>query len=251
MENLRPNEQRGKIALAVIWIMLAVEVLTGISNYFEYRLLSSWADGETVSMEAATANDSRQMLVAILLVAVRIASIVTFIMWFRRAYYNLHLRVRNLNNTEGWAAGAWFVPIVNLYMPYQIMKELYIETFALMGNKKGEYPENYTTAYVGWWWFLWIATGIFGRIEFFAAMKAEDVAQKIDSTLMSLASCVMAIPLCLITAKVIVDYMAMEKMRLVQESNENEPDEIDPVGESHSDKNQQDGREIVASEPLL
>lgn len=238
MENLRPNEQRGKAALALIWIMLAVELLMGVSNYFEYRLLSSWVDGEPVSMEAAAANDSRQLLIAILLIATRIASIVTFILWFRRAYYNLHLRVRNLQNTEGWAAGAWFIPIVNLYMPYQIMKELYVETFALMGNKKGEYPENFTTAFVGWWWFLWIATGLCGRIEFFKAVRAEDIHAKIETNILSIVSCGMGVVLCVITAKVIFDYMQLEKMRMDHESRENQLAEIGQTDESQEDANE-------------
>jgi len=86
-------------------------------------------------MEAAESNDLRQLVIAIISMVVALISAVTFIMWFRRAYFNLHSRVSKLSFTEGWAAGAWFVPIVNLGRPLNIMQELYNKTAALLKEK--------------------------------------------------------------------------------------------------------------------
>ena len=248
MEKLRFNEQRGKIAVLVVWIMLSVDVLMGLSNYFQYRMILGWENGEMYSMEAAQANDSRQIWIAVLMVIIFVVHFVTFIMWFRRAYFNLHLRVRNLEHSEGWAAGSWFVPFVNLYMPYQIMRELYLETYALLGGKKGQYPENYTTAYVGWWWSLVIVTSTASRIDSFYARGAEEIPELITSSLISAISSLLEIPAALLTVKVIGDYMKMERLLLEQESEE---EALAQEQGYFSDDDRKDGHEIVASEPSL
>lgn len=231
MEPLKPNQQRGKLAVALLWIMLALYAMLAVSSYFEYRLLMSWQEGQRVSMEAASANDARQQLLAIVLVIAYIATAVVFIQWFRRAYYNLHQRVSGLSQSEGWAAGSWFVPFLNLYMPYQIMREMYIETFALLGSKKGEYPDNFTTTFTGWWWAGWIVCMIYGRIEWALARSAESLSESIQSALMGTIGCTMMIPLALLAIKVVSDYSVMEQLLADRESAFAVPQpEEDPEG---------------------
>lgn len=135
VESLKPNGQRAKNAITLLWIVLIVDVISLISGYFQYDLIQTVADGGYISDEAATANDLREQIIGVTYMIVLLVSAVTFIQWFRRAYFNLHQRVVNLSHSEGWAAGAWFVPILNLFRPYQIMKELFVETKKLLIQK--------------------------------------------------------------------------------------------------------------------
>ena len=80
----------------------------------QYDLLQTVANGGFISDEAVEANDTRESFLGIIYLIAYIISGITFIMWFRRAYFNLHQKVSWLNHSEGWAAGCWFVPIVNL-----------------------------------------------------------------------------------------------------------------------------------------
>jgi len=132
---LRCNEQRAKIAIALVLTVLVLDISSIICHYFQYDLLQTLIDGGEVSEEAGTANDSRIQIISILYLVAFITSAVTFIMWFRRAYYNLHQKEDYLAHSDGWAAFSWFLPFVNLYKPYQIMKELYMETTNLMERK--------------------------------------------------------------------------------------------------------------------
>ncbi len=104
MENLRPNERRAKNATILIWIVLIMEIAAFVSHFFQYILLQSAANGEAISMEYATSNDLRERIIAIIYLIVFLVSAFTFIQWFRRAYFNLHLRVNYLSHSEGWAA---------------------------------------------------------------------------------------------------------------------------------------------------
>jgi len=212
MENLKPNEQRAKNAITLIWIVLALEIVSLISGYFQYDLLQTAANGGEISTETATANDTREQIIGIIYLIAFVISGVTFIQWFRRAYYNLHQRVNHLSQTEGWAAGSWFVPIVSLFRPYQIMKELYQETKELLVKKGLSINENFATGSLGWWWTLWIINSAIGQFVFRYSMKAESIDEFTISTVASMIGNVVGIPLALITVKVIKDYANVEPL---------------------------------------
>jgi len=228
MEELRPNEQRAKNAITLIWVVLAVEILSFISGYFQYNLLETIASGGEISLETADSNDIREQIIAILNVSVRIISAITFIQWFRRAYYNLHLKVDNLSHSEGWAAGSWFVPIFYLYKPYQIMKELYRETNNLLTKSDLDDSPTLNTSFLGIWWTIWILSNIIGQFIFRYSLNAETIDTLSFVTTASMVNNVIEIPLAFITIKIINDYSKVETLlneisvEAQTDSNENE-----------------------------
>ncbi|TDE53655.1 DUF4328 domain-containing protein [Flavobacterium sp. GT3P67] len=227
MENLRPNGQRAKIAIMLIWIVLTVEIISILSDYLQYDLLQTVANGGQISTETATENDLRQKIIAMIYLAVFIISGITFIQWFRRAYYNLHLKAESLSFTEGWAAGCWFVPIICLYRPNQIMKELYQETQNLLSKKNENYAQNLTSHSIGWWWALWIISSLLGQFIFRYSSKAETIDELTVSTVASLIASIIGIPLAIITVKVIKDYSEIEPL-LYKLNDEEEEEKIIP-----------------------
>ena len=84
--NLRPNEQRAKNAIMLIWIVLGLEVVLFISSNFQLELLNRMAIGSNYTMEEATANDTREGILGMVYLITFIVSAVMFIKWFRRAY---------------------------------------------------------------------------------------------------------------------------------------------------------------------
>ena len=97
MENLRPNEQRAKNAILLIWIVFAIEIVNLLSSYMQYDLLQTIANGGIVSDETIESNDTREVVVGIIYFIAYLISGITFIMWFRRAYFNLHQKVSSLS----------------------------------------------------------------------------------------------------------------------------------------------------------
>lgn len=212
MEELRPNKERAKVAIILIWAMVALEIILLISGYFQYELIQTVINGGEISEEAANANDTREQVLAIIYLIVHIVSAVTFIRWFRRAYYNLHVKVKFLSHTEGWAAGAWFVPIVCLYRPFQIMQELYKETTKYLSKKGVVMNEKITTSYLGIWWALWVISSLLGQFVFRYSLKAETIDEIFISTKFGMVANLMGIPLALITVKIIHDYSKLESV---------------------------------------
>lgn len=212
MEKMRPNGQRAKIAMMLIWTVLTIEIISILSDYLQYDLLQTVANGGQISTETATGNDLRQKIIAIIYLVAYIISGITFIRWFRRAYFNLHLKAETLSFTEGWAAGCWFVPFISLYRPKQIMNELYVETQNLLTTKQENSMVNLNTKFIGWWWALWLIASFLGQFVFRSSQKAESLEELTTVTIVSIIASIIGIPLALITVKIIKDYAEIEPL---------------------------------------
>ena len=212
MQNLKLNEQRSKNAIILIWIVFAMEIISFISSFMQYILIQEAANGEVISVEYANSNDSREQIVGIIYMVAYFISGVTFIQWFRRAYFNLHLKVNRLSQNEGWAAGSWFVPIVNLYRPYQIMKELFVETNFFFKRNEISVNKDFATVSLSMWWTLWIINNFLGQFIFKYSMRAETIDELTISTIANMVSNVLGIPLAIITIRIIKEYSSVERL---------------------------------------
>jgi hypothetical protein len=210
MIRLKPNEDRAKFAVGLIWVVLILDILSLISGYLQYDLLQTFASGGEISNETIESNDSREQIIGLFYLIAFIISAVTFILWFRRAYFNLHQKINYLSHSEGWAAGSWFVPFISLYRPYQIMKELYQETADLLKRNNIRVNSNFTTSLLGWWWGLWLLSNAIGQFVFRYSNNAVTIDELTTSTIASMIGNLVSIPLALITIKVIQDYADIE-----------------------------------------
>jgi hypothetical protein len=162
---IKDNSLRSK---TIYYIMLATVFLNMIyffSNFLQYQLLEKSLAGESITQEAATMNNLRQQIFAIVILALLVVNIIFLILWFRRAYNNLHLiGAPALRFSEGWAAGAWFVPFLNLGRPYVIMKEICENTVYYVRKINPEFASSSPEKLLGWWWALYIMDIILDRI---------------------------------------------------------------------------------------
>ena len=218
---LKPNNQRSKNAITLIWIVMAAEMLSLASGFLQYDLLQTVLNGEEISQEAADYNDLREQIIGLVYLVVYVTSAVTFIQWFRRAYFNLQQMVKHLSYDDGWAAGCWFVPIVSIYRPFQIMKELYVETKELLNKHVDQLSasgrslvERINTSTLGWWWAFWLLTNLSGQFTFRYSVSAESIEELITSTTTSMALNLLGLPLGFLAIKVVHDYSLMEPLLL-------------------------------------
>lgn len=208
MKNILDNSQRAKTTITCFYILLVAYILMLISDFMEYQLLSKGSFGYA----EADANDMRQLAVYLLNFIAQVILIVVFIQWFRRAFHNLHKAgIKNLNSSEGWAAGAWFVPIMSLFRPYQIMKNIWTETKNYIRNNSTENEteldsteENTSDlSLIGWWWATWLITSISSNISAQISRKANTIDEFTNSSLLSLVSDISGIVCIIIVIKMV------------------------------------------------
>ena len=199
MNQLRDNTARAKQIISIFWIMLGLTIVNMGAMAWRYFLLSDvQADPDNVDMNMIEASDTFIIAANVAHIIIVVLSIVFFIMWFRRAYYNLHmLPWHNARYTEGWAAGGWFVPIINLWWPYQIMIDIWRGTQNALKERLGE-PQS--AAIVGWWWALHIITSVYNNIAAQYGRKAEqDIDTLLTSTKVDFVGEILSIPAIIIT----------------------------------------------------
>ena len=196
MNKILDNRDRAKNATICFYIMLGMYVVMLISDFMEYRLLT----GDLMSLyNGAEANDNRQLIIAVISFGAQIALIITFIQWLRRGYHNLHKAgVKNLIASEGWAAGAWFVPILNLFRPYQIMKEIWDHTKKYgndlsTDNSFEDYEADSSSqsgsdSTVGLWWAFWIISSITANISYQMVKNGETMETFQNSSLLGIVA---------------------------------------------------------------
>lgn len=124
MVRLKKNQERAKLAITMMWLSIAAGFLMLISEIYTYSMVSDINRGNIPTMDSVEFFALFVGAVAVVFLICYVLTAVYFIMWFRRAYFNLHKLVKGLKYSEGWAAGAWFVPVFNLFGPYQIATDL-------------------------------------------------------------------------------------------------------------------------------
>lgn len=178
-----PNEERAKNVIIVFYALMICNLLSIISGYLQYDFLV--VNGEDFTEEMAEENNIRQGLFALFSLIIFIICAIFFILWFRRAYHNLHKAgVKDLQFSEGWAARSWFVPFMNLVRPYRIMEEIWDETQRVATG-------NYKTkdgSFIGIWWASWIIYNIFSQVSFRFSRMATHINDMMTATLIEIAA---------------------------------------------------------------
>jgi hypothetical protein len=208
--------------MIAIIVVLFLDVVSALADYYQYSLLIDLQDGIFVSDDKLQSNDLLQQGIGIIYLVAFISSAVFFILWFRRAYYNLGVRTDNTYYSEGWAAGSWFLPIISLIRPFQIMKELDEDTSELL-SKATKNDVNTNSFLIGTWWTLWIITNYIGHAVIKRVFQGETIENYINLTLLDMITCCFGIPLALVTVYMIKNYANKEADLVAEENKTPEP----------------------------
>ena len=184
-----------KTVKIMVWIQLGAGILNMLSDIAQMSLASSGS----ISPAAAEANDSRQAIIGGIYFLVFVATAIVFLKWIYRA--NLNCRgfgATDMRFTPGWSIGYYFIPFLNLVRPYQAMKEIWkVSTNPL------NWKDQAASALLGWWWALWLTSGIFGQLSFRMSMKVTSPSSLEAATAMAIASGLADIPLCIVAIALI------------------------------------------------
>lgn len=188
---IRDNSRRAKEVIIFFWIYIAANIISIIARFYQYSLINKIiASPADLNMDEVNRNDQIQQIISILSLAVGGLLAIFFIRWFRRAYFNLHaLPVNYASFQEGWAAGSWFVPFLNLIRPYQIMRETWEGTQQFLAHRL---PTQSSSIVVSWW-VIYLGSNIFSTIAAKMMTGAADMESLRTNTLIFIVSEVVSI----------------------------------------------------------
>jgi len=187
--SIKDNSKRAKVIITVFWGICIISLFATISGYFEFELLTKINETGEFTDEEVNSNDLRQGIIGLLQSGLAIAAIILFLNWFRRAYANLHrIGIKHVEYSDSMAIWSFVIPVVNLFRPYKIAKEIAVETRNKISELKNDYSASHNNTIIGVWWGLFIISGIIGRIALKTLVKDDTLEQLITSTQVYLVS---------------------------------------------------------------
>ncbi len=200
---------RGVKVLLVISALISVVELA--LDVVLLGLLQEVAAGTDVQTQLEQ-NDAFQSSLGSLDLIIFLVTAVTFLTWIYRANANARaLGARWMQYTPGWSVGWFFIPIANLWKPYQAMAETWQASHEGLPAEPGK-------GFVGLWWMLWIVNSVLNQIVFRLYLRADTVDEYLVATQLNLVALPVNIVLCgvafLLVAR--IHEAQMEKRRVVE-----------------------------------
>jgi hypothetical protein len=207
----------GNITAAVQWLLrvgVFLIVVTFVSSWMQLELLS-----HEYTREEGEANDLRASAIGSAEFLLTIATLIVFGRWIVLAHRNLvPLGANFLEFRPGWAVGWFFVPIANLWKPYQAMKALWQNSHSVV---KPDLQDN--TWLLPTWWTLWLISSILGNFLMRLTLNADTVEELVTTTQLTLLNCIVDLPLYLFAASLV------GRIWKAQEKQRENPEEFQPA----------------------
>lgn len=179
---IKDNSKRAYRLIIVFSIIIVVSLISIISDYLQLSLLEKITNESFVSEEEIEYNDTRETVIGILQTLTYLISVFFFLFWFRRAYANLERADIKIKHDNSWAVWSFIVPIISLFRPLQIMKEIWIKTQKKVKQLDPTYITNYNTTPIILWWVLFIASNVVGRYILRNSFKEDTLDSLIQLT---------------------------------------------------------------------
>jgi hypothetical protein len=142
---------------AVRWLLMAVLVVQPVVCVVLF-VAPSWLDGASYPPEWANAvvafaqSPTGEIALGAIWLSMYATCAVTALRWIYLANSNAHaLGAERMQFTPAWAIGWYFVPLANLWKPYQAMKEVWQAS-----TSRTDWREVKAPALLRWWWALWL-----------------------------------------------------------------------------------------------
>ena len=159
------SRRLANLLMAVLAVNIVLQLVAIGLTFMHIDLLYKIMEETTaVARAQQQAGEARAAVMRIMQLATFAVAAVAFLIWLYRAYKNLKPLGAEPRYSPAWAVGAFIVPLVNLFLPFQIVQEMWRasdpDTIAVTGAK----PLNIITEdsskslLVVVWWGLWLLT---------------------------------------------------------------------------------------------
>ncbi|MFF5333255.1 DUF4328 domain-containing protein [Streptomyces sp. NPDC013181] len=180
---LRSPVGLGKAVCVLLGAVAVTDVLSIAAGVRSRMLLADGLDDGflAVDEDALTLADNMYGTAGALQGLALLATGIVFIVWLRRVRHNAEVFDPYCHTLRpGWAVGAWFVPLANLWLPYRVATGVWTASLpAGTLAHRGAAPRGVLNA----WWAGMVATQVLGRAAggyYDRAEGGEEVVRGLD-----------------------------------------------------------------------
>lgn len=177
------------LAAALTWLLgaaTAVHLFSAGAGAYEQSWLRGFPGGTHFDDLDLGLSPVLTMLAGALQLLTMLPAVIVFVIWFHRVRSNGGIfRPDAFTLRRGWAIGAWFVPVANLFLPRRIA----LETWRASTQRGPDGSERTASAaLLTAWWVVWVLTAITGRVFSRIYMAAETVDELLAAGLLGIAA---------------------------------------------------------------
>jgi len=161
-----PLETRGKIAVVCMWLIIFSCTASIFTNLFlQDYIVEIYSLAEYEEMDL-TGEDIILFMVSLTWPVAFLFSSISFLVWFYRARINLERAgLTGFKHTPKWAVWGFIIPILSLFRPFQVMKEVWGGSKYLSGTTTAESWQKVTeSSLVNIWWGMVIFMIVMDRV---------------------------------------------------------------------------------------
>ncbi len=152
-------------------------------------------------------NDPIQGIVGLLQSGLGIATGITFLKWVYRAYKNIQgFGAEDLRYSPTWAVAYYFMPILGLIRPVQVMNEIW---------RASEDPKDWRhrpgSWLIGGWWALFLVYAFTTQISLQLAIQASNNDQWNFAAIMAILGDLISIPLSMAALRLVTEIFRRQK----------------------------------------
>jgi hypothetical protein len=173
---LRSPVGLGRAAAAALGLVVATDLFALWADFVLYDVMGDAVAGESgeAIIERADRADRLYGTAGVVQGSALLTSAVVFLCWFYRVRVNAEVfQPFGHSKKRGWAIGAWFTPVVNLWFPRRIALDVW-DASSPWGTPR---PHGLINA----WWTLWLTSIVAGRVGFTQYRKAETAPEIQDA----------------------------------------------------------------------
>jgi hypothetical protein len=187
----------------LLWISVMVACIALVDDVAEFVQVQV---GQLAPDQVAN-NDPIQGVVGLLQLGLGIVTGIAFLKWIYRAYKNIQgFGAEGLRFSPGWAVGYYFIPILSLIRPVQVMGEIW---------RASDNPRNWQERPGSWliasWWTLFLLyTGI-TQVSVEIAMQASTNDQWTLAAVLAILGDLFSIPLSIAALRLVTEVYRRQK----------------------------------------
>jgi hypothetical protein len=181
-----PLGLRTRTARRLLVVYAVTAAISVAFDVFSYVYLGELALGVRLAGIAPELYDGINGVVGVAQFLVFLVTGVVILRWIYRARACVDaLEATGMHFTPGWSIGWYFVPIANLWKPFQALNEIWKAS-----SEPRSWSDQPTPELLRWWWGFWILANSLGQAVYRLSLHAKTLEEFQRLSLVSIASSV-------------------------------------------------------------
>ncbi|WP_344629781.1 DUF4328 domain-containing protein [Streptomyces glaucosporus] len=158
-----PTRTLAAVTVALLGVCAAADAFSLAVSVWRYTLVRGEAGSPRYGADPLMPADLLYAAPGLLWTLALVATAIPFLMWFHRSRLNAEaFDAAGQRMGAGWAVGAWFVPVANLWLPKRIADDVWDASSPPGADGTVRYRAS--RGPLNAWWALWLAANVLSGI---------------------------------------------------------------------------------------